>query len=92
MNCDVGVHYLIADIDLILKCAPLVHLPPRQSCVSTAMRFCTFLLKTSFGVITLLIVALLAIFEGDSMDMMRKESQIWTLPMSERKFLTSSKP
>ena len=62
-SCGVGVHYLITDIDLVLKLVPLIHLPPWQSGVYTAM-FCTFLLKTSFGLPTLLTAVLLDIFRG----------------------------
>jgi hypothetical protein len=94
-SCGVGVHYLITDREPVLKLARHVRLPLRQSGVYIAMRFCTFLLKTLFGQLTLLTTALLDIFEGgggDAMDIMRKQSQIWTLPMSERKALTSSNP
>jgi hypothetical protein len=50
--------------------------------VYTAVRLCTFLLKTSFGLLTLLTTALLDFLRGvgDAIDMMHKESQIWTLP------------
>ena len=92
-SCGVGVHYLITTVDPVLKLAPRVRPPLRQSGVYTATRFCTFLLKTSFGLLTLLTTALLDILGGGNvMDMMRNESQIWILSMNERKVLTSSKP
>lgn len=78
-----------ADTDLILKLARDVRRRHTQRRLYTR-KFCTVLLKTPLGLL-ILVVTHVSVFRSasflraDSMDMIHKKSQMWTLAMRERK-------